>query len=239
MSNELQTTSKSIDLNEFKKLFGPPPVLSSEDAKSYYDIVARLMTCIKPNDFLEQMLVKDLADTTWDIRRYSRHKALVIERQYLSHMEAENSRHEAVDDQQADAEEPECENEGSPRVDAPDVNESTEAGPACTAPTQVDQLFELEDEVIGAVSDVDQIIEASEELDYAEALESGIEYFERLDRLISISMGRRDDALKQIDFYRQGLGRQLRHVSDEIIDAEFHETGQQAPPLVAADGDEQ
>ena len=68
-------------------MFGPSPVLSSEDSKAYDAIWARILESIKASDFIEQMLSKDLADATWEMKRYSRHKALVIERQYLEQEE--------------------------------------------------------------------------------------------------------------------------------------------------------
>ena len=72
---------------ELKELFGPSPVLSSEDSKAYDAIWARILESIKASDFIEQMLAKDLADATWEMKRYSRHKALVIERQYREQQE--------------------------------------------------------------------------------------------------------------------------------------------------------
>ena len=53
--------------------------------------------------------------------------------------------------------------------------------------------------------------------------ESGIDYYERLDRLMGVAVARRKGVLEQIDLYRVGLGERLRRVSDEIIDAEFSE----------------
>ena len=43
-------------------------------------------------------------------------------------------------------------------------------------------------------------------------------------------MARREDVLRQLDLYRQGLGRHLRQVSDDIIDGEFSETEQRVAP---------
>ena len=75
-----------------------------------------------------------------------------------------------------------------------------------------------------------------EELEYAAALESGISYYERVDRLYGVMMARREDVLRQLDLYRQGLGHRLRQVSDAIIDGEFSETEQESPSI-AGSGD--
>jgi hypothetical protein len=89
----------------------------------------------------------------------------------------------------------------------------------------------------GSISDVDEIVEGpADELDHAKALEAGIDYFERLDRLRSVQVVHRNDVIEQIEFYRHGLGQHLRQISDEIIDGEFSETKQEAPSI-AGPGD--
>jgi hypothetical protein len=64
-----------------------------------------------------------------------------------------------------------------------------------------------------------------QEADHAKALQAGIEYYERLNRLHLGAIAGRNGALAQIEFYREGLGRVLRRASDEIIDGDFKETG--------------
>jgi hypothetical protein len=44
--------------------------------------------------------------------------------------------------------------------------------------------------------------------------------------LLNAATARRDDVLEQLDRYRDGLGRYLRAVSDEIIDGECSNPGQ-------------
>ena len=85
-------------------MFGPPPVLSSEDSKAYYAMWARILESIKASDFIEQMLAKDLADATWEMKRYSRHKALVIERKYLEQQELYED--EEAEERKSDAKRP-------------------------------------------------------------------------------------------------------------------------------------
>jgi hypothetical protein len=88
--------------------------------------------------------------------------------------------------------------------------------------TQSERALELEAVVYEGVSDVDEILlEPADEMDHAKALQSGIDYYERLDRLEAVAWARRDDVLRQMEFYRQGLGSVSRRASDEIIDGEF------------------
>ena len=114
------------------------------------------------------------------------------------------------------------------------VEEVKQAG----APTtQFERMLELAAVVDSIVPDCDEIVAGPvDELEYAAALQSTIKYYKRLDRLYDGAMARRDDVLKQLDFYRQGLGRHLRHVSDDIIEGEFIETRQEAPSI-AGPGD--
>ena len=89
MTKDLEKASPATDFAELKELFGPAPVLSSEDAKAYDAMLARILESLKASDFIEQMLGKDLTDATWEMKRYSRHKAMVIERQILEQQEME------------------------------------------------------------------------------------------------------------------------------------------------------
>jgi len=45
-----------------------------------------------------------------------------------------------------------------------------------------------------------------------------MDFQERLDRLINGATKRRNDALQLLEYYRTGLGRRLRELTDNIID---------------------
>jgi len=79
-------------LAEIKEVWGPPPVLSSEDAKAYDRILLNLVQCIVPANFIEQMLIKEAADSTWEQVRYTRHKPLVMERRFRNQRKVEAQR---------------------------------------------------------------------------------------------------------------------------------------------------
>ena len=89
MSSVVNTKTRGPDLSELKKLLGPPPVLASENLEAYDTILSRLMEAMKPDDFLVETLVVDLADLTWEIIRYKRHKTLVVERKRLGQQQAQ------------------------------------------------------------------------------------------------------------------------------------------------------
>ena len=64
-------------LAEIKEVWGPPPVLSSEDAKAYDRNLLNLVQCILPEDFME---------TDAD------HKPFVMERRFRNQREVEAQR---------------------------------------------------------------------------------------------------------------------------------------------------
>jgi hypothetical protein len=64
---------------ELRELLGAPPILSTEDAGAYQEIMERLRASLVPSDFMEQMLIRELADCTWEMARYTRHKRVLLE----------------------------------------------------------------------------------------------------------------------------------------------------------------
>jgi hypothetical protein len=61
-----------------KPSFGSPPLLQGEDAEAYNDLLAQLLSSLQPLDVLGEVLVREIADITWDIRRYRRAKTTLI-----------------------------------------------------------------------------------------------------------------------------------------------------------------
>jgi hypothetical protein len=72
---------------ELKGLFGSPPVLRTEDANAYEEVMARFLENFGPLDFLEKIFIKDLANATWDITRYTRQKTLAMEHKFQQRLE--------------------------------------------------------------------------------------------------------------------------------------------------------
>jgi len=103
--------------------------------------------------------------------------------------------------------------------------------------TAYEQKLVLDGVIDGLVSDVKEIVEREPvELNHARALEEGIEYYEQIDRLAGTLMARRNDILEQLGRYREGLGSQLRQVSNKIIDGDFSETKQDETSLIPTEG---
>ena len=241
MPNNVKKKSTALDLKALKKLFGPAPVLTSESLKEYDLILKLVMDCIEPGDFILQMFVKDYADASWDIKRFGLHKTLLIERENQRHQEMEAKRRQKEQEKKAAAAEWDAKRAAA-QVKTEEVeqtgetNEVEQADQAGAPTTQLDRMLELEKVIDSTVDEVDDIyLVPADEIDHAKALESGIDYFEQLDHLLGVAMARRNNALAQIEFYRQGLGQRLRRVSDEIIDGQFSETHQAAPSIAGPD----
>ena len=62
----------------------------------------------------------------------------------------------------------------------------------------------------------------------AKTLESKIDVFERIDRMLASAEARRNNALREIDRHRDAAGAAVRRAIDEVEDVEFRdiETGQ-------------
>lgn len=206
---------------ELKKLFGPPPVLSSESIKTYNSMVARSLDSVKPRDFIEQLLTRDIVDASWEICRYLKHKSLTFEhnlRERLKQQEksareyVERRKQQLAIEQEKKANQPE---------------------------TELDRVGELQLVIDESVNEVERILQQRPvdlaiddgtflqrklgDLDHAQALKEAIDFHEKLDRLLNAAVARRNNAIDQLERYRNGLGQHIRQLSDEIIDAQFSE----------------
>ena len=156
-------------LAEIKTLCGQPPVLSTESTEAYNTMLLRLIESVRPKDFIERLFCRHIADSTWEIIRYTRHKMLLMER-----------RHRQALDHRA-----QC------------MRVAAQKKAATESPTDATRASLKEIEAV--------MLQSPTEFDHADALEHGIEYAERLDKLLNAATARRDDVLRQLERYRDGL----------------------------------
>jgi hypothetical protein len=169
----------------------------------YQKVLVNLMQSLKPRDFLEQCYIRDVAVATWDIIRYSRHKALAVERRYRQRIEFQARKAEEAQHRK-------------------DILRKQMAENGGRATTDAQRALELLDKIESSVDDVDKILKGTPtEIDDDRALEESIQYYGVLDKLQREASQTRKDALEQLEWYRTGLGKAGERVSDEIIDAEF------------------
>jgi hypothetical protein len=57
-----------VDLNLIKLLFGPPPVLATENPHRYWELFEQFAAAIVPGSVIEWIWLKDIVDLSWEIR---------------------------------------------------------------------------------------------------------------------------------------------------------------------------
>jgi hypothetical protein len=208
-------TSEEL-LIELKALFGSPPVLNTESEEAYYAIMTKFLECFAPEDFMMQIFVKDLTNYTWDIRRIQRHMTLTIERRYHRYLEFQKQRKQLTVERKAEI--------------------ARHAEKQANPPPAFERALDVEFYLEGSVADIDEILKRGpQEHDHARGLESGIEYYERLDRALDRAIGRRNETLELMTLYREGLGLALRRAADRIVEGTCEEIASETAPLVPAE----
>ena len=186
-------------------MLGEPPVLSSENAENYNLMWQKLIECFMPADLMELLLVRQIQNETWKIIRLHHHQTLAVERRFreTNGFLAER-RKELKAKKQTLAEEL--------------------ARKSRQPMTEYSKLIELDDTIMSTLADLDEIdARQPSELEHNRALEQGIVFQERIDRLLNSAHKRRNDALQWLDLYRHGSGQHWREISDQIIIAEVSE----------------
>lgn len=199
MTNE---KSARASVSEMMSILGPSVVLRSENQEHYDQIVRHYQESFQPRDIIEWTLLKRLVDATWIVIRCSHHQAVTIERNIdhdlnlrLDHWKTKKAQWQA----QADS-----------------VRKKGSTNTASGA----EALRALERNVSAAQATIDEVIqESATEGRYNQVIERTIVVQQQLDRLITTSTKRFNDALKLFDDYRQGLGQRLRGAAEEILKA--------------------
>ena len=185
--------------------FGPPPLITGEDADAYEQILARVSNQVAPKDLIEEMLLIDVVDLTWEIARLRRLKAGLYNvgaYQSLTNvlrplLDRDNSTPESDLDEEALFERY-LEENWVRRI--PD------------AVKRVDQLLDQAGLSMDAVN--------------AQTLAENIEGMERIERMLAGLEARRNAILREIDRRRESFARPLPRNSQQVKDAEFVTTNQ-------------
>jgi hypothetical protein len=186
---------------EIESLFGPPPVLSTEKIEAYNKLIEKFLESFTPADVFGMSIVRYITDFTWESIRYTRHKTLAIDRKFRERLAFQAKRKRLLAERKEQL-----------------------AMRAKVPTTEGERIAELQDITQETISDVDEILERTpKELDHVQALEAGIEYQERLDKLQDNSLRRVKDALEQWDQHE--AVRRLFKLSAKIIQDE-HANGQ-------------
>jgi hypothetical protein len=211
-------------LDSTKALFGPPPVLSTEEPKQFDELFERMVACLKPRDTVELILIRHFVYALWEIERLTRYGTVSIERWYRETLQLRAQQGKLLKARKEDLAWKNAEKNS-------------------TKPADIARLAALEDSFFEVLSDTDGIMERrATEFEHNRAFGQGILFQERLDKLISSRIARRNDALQQLEHYRAGLGQLAQKAANKILDAEFEEINSQleqsAAPSLAPSSEE-
>jgi len=191
------------DIAQARELFGPAPILTSEEPKRFDKFYMQLATAIQPRDFTELLLIWHLTCDSWSLSRYTRHATVAIERRYQEHLLFE-----------------------AQRAQFEEKRKLSRAGTtfANAVPRDIAELANLEEKFLFTPDEVDEILlRKVSERDHNLGLQRSIVFQDQLDKLINSATRRRDDALNQLETYRAGLGAQAKEAAEQILEGEFAE----------------
>jgi hypothetical protein len=193
-----------VGLSDMKALLPPVPVLATESQEQFEKIFDQVVTALRVEDMVELILVRDFVLPSWEIARYTRHRAVAFDRKFknivveqFSHLRDQKERREARAKRLAEY--------------------------IGQRPADVSHLEKLDDTVMESREDINQILKRTPgELTYNRALENSIGFHKDLELLIASMTKRRDQALEMLNHYRRGLGRRAEQATKEILDAEYN-----------------
>jgi len=73
------TNSKTASGSALNAIFGKPPLLSGEDEAAFQRLSDEFRKAMSPKDFVEEILIRDAIDLTWEIQRLKDYKRQIIQ----------------------------------------------------------------------------------------------------------------------------------------------------------------
>ena len=174
-------------------LFSEPLLLITESAEDFAALNAALTEEIKPRGIIERLYVSDVAALVWEILRLHRCKGAIVNTAF------KNALSEIV---YRLADEPEIDTPERDWVDVV-VLDWFSKPKARKEVLQLLKRFRLDEFAIEA-----------------EAIRSVFSELEMLDRMLTLLESRRNKALRSIAEYRNDFAKQVREVSNRVIEAD-------------------
>jgi hypothetical protein len=203
-------------------LLGQPPLMATEDASSYYKMLAAFARSIQPDDLITWMLVKDLADHRVEIARYRRMKSALIAavhrkdiRWNISFWSGRPGVRAAELTRDAERKKGELRNSGKSILEIEKLKE------------QIDT--KLAADIAKAEAESREQVAAwrntsTTEADCVDLFSKWAVHVERIDILLHAAEARFSASLEEIDHHLRGLGRFLREQLDMVIEGELVES---------------
>jgi hypothetical protein len=171
-----------------------PPLAPGESEAQYLSLAARVVAAAKPRDTIEELLIRDVIDLTWDVLRLRRIKSGILKA----------NMNEGVQEVMSRLGYGEGPNYAYPR----EIGQSWAAGDK-SAKKDVARALAAAGLAIDDVT--------------ATTLERNIDKFERIERMLASAEARRNNALREIDRHRSAYGAAIRRTLDEVEDVEFRD----------------
>jgi hypothetical protein len=167
----------------------PVPLLPGEKEADYASLAARVVGAARPDDAIEELLVRDVIDLTWEVFRLRRTKVGMLNASMSDGVEdvLDGLGHGGYTKQ---------------------LGQSWRAG-------DKQARKEVEVTLNRAGLTIDEVT--------AKTIESKLDSFERLDRMLASAEARRNNTFREIDRHRNVLGAAARRSVEEIEDAEFRD----------------
>jgi hypothetical protein len=243
MSHQKRKTYPELHFNpeippELDVLLDPPPVLDKDTAESHQLTFMGFAHVVQPQDFIEWIYIRDAADHRCEVTWLRRLKTRIVRRPrkyfeidlfhgIFSSCEAEIKKVE--ERTKADLSTKIKQLRGAPdkvKAETEKLEVAAKAHlEAVTDKLQREAWQKMEAQKRTIKSDVQE----------ADFFEQWFESYKQVDDLLQRAEQKFEDALRHIDEHRQGLGARLRKAANEMIDGEFEEVHDPAPPEHAPD----
>jgi hypothetical protein len=190
--DDIQLDDIQVHPRTLGSLFAKRPLILGEDQAAYDKLMSTITSAVKPTDILDEILVKDVVDLTWNIERFERLKdslLLVASKHVLNRV-------------LHDAKCPETEKRwGSERIELLVV---------CCLLGEEDSVEEVKDLLTDYGFDLNSIM--------AQALSDKLHDLERIDRSITTQAARRSKVLAELERRQELKARRLRATVVDVVD---------------------
>jgi len=246
--HRIRVKRRTPELTPRLALFGTPLLIEGEDAATYDELLAHMLAAVKPVDVIDEMLVVDVAALQWEILRWRRLKASLIQAHVvkaLKHFLFDELDYDEYSDlfadhlteilelrlpeDQAQALAHACaRNERDAIAKANGILKSTHqytnqflnSARNQKAAELAREYARHESDAVTLVNEL--LAHAGITLDtlLADALTENLDDIERIDHLTAVAEGRRNAALREIDRRRVVLAELLRRSVQELEERE-------------------
>jgi hypothetical protein len=174
-----------------------PPLIPGEDVDAYQQLKALVTDAIRPLDIIEHILADDFVSLEWEILRYRRVKANLIDAARLAAVA--NALRLSMS-----------------------VSEDLMWDPSGRGPEMMALKWSKGEQI--AIEKVEAALdpaEIEEKAIVAAAVSIKLDDIERLDHMIMTMEARRNNALREAERHRINFGTQLRRATEQVEDADF------------------